>query len=149
MNGRLPPLSESAMLLYIIGWLKSAHGWRNSSKPNIVVAGQPQTKTLGFVLPLNLTDGGGGAKTTPYVQGDALHFQPSKPAGKLDRLLHPHAEPFFPSPVLEKPALENPTQLNIDIQSKEKQNTDLSITQSYPITALYWGKQERTEFSHR
>ena len=38
---------------------------------------------------------------------------------------------------LDLPTLENPTQLNKDIQITEKTNTDLSITQSIPILSPY------------
>ncbi|MCC2844958.1 MAG: DUF6017 domain-containing protein [Coprococcus sp.] len=39
-------------------------------------------------------------------------------------------------PILDLPALENPTQLNKDISSKEKSITDLSSTHSFPFHSL-------------
>ena len=108
----------------------------NREKIDAIREAIKELERAGYIVRSRERDEKGRLRGADYV----IFEQPQPPTPDLPTLENPTLDnPTQEKPTLEKPTLENPTQLNKDIlrtdlSKKERSITDLSSTDSIPMT---------------
>lgn len=128
----------SKMLSLTEEWDYTTRGLASICKEGVdaIGAALKELEVSGYLVRHQLRDGKGRITDTEYT----IYESPHTP---LPDTTSPYTEnPYMNKPNTDEPCTEKPAQLNIDITSKEKPNTDLLITdtsnpyQSNPPTPL-------------
>ncbi len=139
----------SQMLSLPEGWDYTLSGlaYINREKIDAIRVAIKELEQAGYIVRSRERDAQGRLRGADYV----IYEQPqhsSNEKQQTDGQIPTSDLPTLENPTLEKPTLENPTQLNKDISSKEKTNTDVSITEilnpiqsnPHPITFMKGGE---------
>ena len=111
----------------------------NREKIDAIREAIKELERAGYIVRSRERDEKGRLRGADYVIYEQPHTEPTP---DLPTLENPTLDnPTQEKPMLEKPTLENPMQLNKDIQktdlpTKEKINTDLQSTLSFPLPPL-------------
>ena len=151
----------SMMLSLPDEWNYTTRGLAAICKEGVDAIGKAlkELENAGYIVRRQLRGAGGKISDTEYV----IYEQPQQPpqpdtdnpdTGIPDTDLPDTENPYLDKPDTVKPDTvqpdtENRAELNKDISSKEKTNTDLSITHSFPPSRMSAPVEGRTEVSEK
>ena len=151
----------SMMLSLPDEWNYTTRGLASICKEGVDAIGKTlrELENAGYIVRRQLRNAAGKISDTEYV----IYEQPQKPdttspdtekpdTENPDTALPDTENPYLDNPDTAKPDTEQPdtenrAELNIDISSKEKTSTDLSITHSFPPSRAPAPVEGRTEVS--
>ena len=148
----------SMMLSLPDEWNYTTRGLASICKEGVDAIGKTlrELENAGYIVRRQLRNAAGKISDTEYV----IYEQPQKPdttspdTENPDTALPDTENPYLDNPDTAKPDTEQPdtenrAELNIDISSKEKTSTDLSITHSFPPSRAPAPVEGRTEVSEK